>query len=94
MSKQGRNRSWMEVGGAISAIIVLGIGALLVATPAFAQQRGGQGGGGTDCGEECYYECASEGGCVSYYAQGSYVTMICEDGDITIQMASGTYCAS
>ena len=89
MSKGTRNRSWREVGVAISTIIVLGIGALLVANPAFARNRRGSG---TDCGEECYHECQYDGGCVSYYAQGNSVTFICEDGDITIQM-TGSLCA-
>ena len=84
MSKETRNRSWLEVGVAISTIIVLGIGALLLAAPAYA--------GGTDCGEECYHECEYDGGCVSYYARGDSVTFICEDGDITIQM-TGSLCA-
>ena len=84
MSKGTRSRSWLEVGIAISTVIVLGIGALLVATPAYA--------GGTDCGEECYHECEYDGGCVGYYAQGNSVTFICEDGDITLQM-TGALCA-
>ncbi len=85
MSKGTRNRSWLEAGVAISTIIVLGIGALLMATPAYARR--------TDCGRECYRECRSEGGCVSYYAQGNVVTFICEDGDVTVHM-TGNLCAS
>ena len=90
MSKGTRNRSWRQVGVAISTIIVLVIGALLVADPADARGRRQRR---TDCGEECYHECPYDGGCISYYANGNSVTFICEDGDITLQM-TGALCAS
>ena len=90
MSKGTRSRSWLEVGVAISTIIVLVIGALLVANPAYARNRPGRR---TDCGEECYHYCQNHGGCISYFAQGDAVTFICEDGDITKQM-TGSLCAN
>lgn len=85
MSKATRNRSWLEVGVAMSAVFALGIGALLVASPTYA--------GTTDCGEECYYECDLEGSdCVGYYAQGNSITMICESGDISFEMTESGMC--